>query len=127
MEVKGDPNVQKRLDSKIGMLGPESSLTSSVIEYSFHFRIALYLGIPFKQWLWCVIGILIGEIIISWIILSILIERALLLHKFKQDAQRRLARKQPALVIPEQNRFRFDRIKQSIDQSLKFHSAKLIH
>ncbi|KPM05991.1 ABC transporter-like protein 4 [Sarcoptes scabiei] len=127
LEVKGDPNVQKRLDSKIGMLGPESSLTSSVIEYSFHFRIALYLGIPFKQWLWCVIGILIGEIIISWIILSILIERALLLHKFKQDAQRRLARKQPALVIPEQNRFRFDRIKQSIDQSLKFHSAKLIH
>lgn len=61
------------------------------------------LNIPFRQWLWFVIGLLISEILILWIILAILVERLYVLAAFENDCERRSNQQRSVLMPPNIN------------------------
>nr|XP_027203021.1 uncharacterized protein LOC113796925 [Dermatophagoides pteronyssinus] len=75
-------------------------ITRYISDYSYHFRIAELLNIPFRQWLWLVIGLLISEILILWIVLAILIERLYVLAEFEQECKRRSNQQRSVLMPP---------------------------
>ncbi|KAH9423810.1 uncharacterized protein LOC113796925 [Dermatophagoides pteronyssinus] len=75
-------------------------ITRYISDYSYHFRIAELLNIPFRQWLWLVIGLLISEILILWIVLAILIERLYVLAEFEHECKRRSNQQRSVLMPP---------------------------
>ncbi|KAH7646674.1 hypothetical protein DERF_007913 [Dermatophagoides farinae] len=102
-------------------------LIAFISEYSYHFRIAEMLNIPFRQWLWFIIGLLIGEIIILWIIMAILVERLYVLAEFENDCQRRSKQQRRSVLLPPNMKINFNTNNSNDDdlQSKNYSSSQL--
>lgn len=85
------------------------------------------LNIPFRQWLWFIIGLLIGEIIILWIIMAILVERLYVLAAFENDCQRRSKQQRRSVLLPPNMKINFNTNNSNDDdlQSKNYSSSQL--